>query len=231
MFWCVQHGLPMKIIETKPLAVEARLQGGDREVLRPGEARPRRHQGRELRRRPAVPERRRQRQAGGHQGHVELQLPAELRGRPRSPELRRRHRPDLRGAPAAGRAPLPDRPLPAPALRRPALRRSQAGDPEQGELRVQGDAAPADRAVRSEGRRLHLLPLLRPRQAGRQLALPAVAPSRPPPVDGAALRRALRPGHRPGQLRRVRRADRLGRLEVPRREGSPRRVAHDRISR
>ena len=63
------------------------------------------------------------------------------------------------------------------------------------------------------------LPLPRSRQAGRPLALPAVAPPRAPALDRAALRRALRPGHRRRQLLRLRRPDRVDGLEVPRREG------------
>ena len=69
-----------------------------------------------------------------------------------------------------------------------------------------------------EGCRVSLLPLHRPRAAGRQLALPPVAPARPPALDGAALRRALRPGHRHRQLLRLQRPAGVDRMEVPRRE-------------
>ena len=61
MFWCVQHGWPMKIVETKPIAWKraykeatekyaAQVKLGDDGIGRP-----------ELRRRPAVPERSRPR--------------------------------------------------------------------------------------------------------------------------------------------------------------------------
>jgi len=34
MYWCVQHGWPMKIVETKPVTLRKALHRGDREVLR-----------------------------------------------------------------------------------------------------------------------------------------------------------------------------------------------------
>ena len=61
-------------------------------------------------------------------------------------------------------------------------------------------------------------PLPRPRQPGRHLALPAEPAPRAPALVGAALGRALRPGHRRRQLRRLRRPARLVGLEAPRRE-------------
>ena len=68
-------------------------------------------------------------------------------------------------------------------------------------------------------------------EAGRLLALPAVAPPRAPALDRAALRRALRPGHRRRQLLRLRRPHRLDGLEVPRRAGDPRRRPRASTSR
>jgi len=48
---------------------------------------------------------------------------------------------------------------------------------QRGKVRVQGDPAPPDRAIRPQRRRLHLLPLLRSGEAGRQLAVPAITSS------------------------------------------------------
>ena len=99
----------------------------------------------------------------------------------------------------------------------PALRRSEAGEAEP--QRVSRAAGPLShpRAVRPEGRRRARQPLHRLREAGRLLALPAVAPARAAALHGAALGRALRAGHRRRQLLRLRRPDRLDGLEVPRR--------------
>ena len=59
------------------------LSRGDREVLGPGEALGRRPPARRLRRRPAVPQDRRQRSAGGAEDHVELRPQAADHRRPR----------------------------------------------------------------------------------------------------------------------------------------------------
>jgi hypothetical protein len=72
------------------------------------------------------------------------------------------------------------------------------------------------RAVRSEGRRRARQPLHLIREAGRLVALPAVAPPRAPALDRAALRRAVRAGHRRRQLLRLQRPRRLDGLQVPR---------------
>ena len=195
MDWCVQHGLPMTIVETKPIGCEARLQGGDREVRRAGEAR-----------RPTA-SRSQNYVAGQPFPNVDTDGSAGRRRRscgtttsdsPSTDDVDLRNfdadtGPISDGPADAGRAPLPARPLPPPLLRRPPLRRSEARDAEHRRLRVQGDAAPADRAVRPEGRRLHLLPLHRSRRSRttpgstcRRSAACAASPPRSAPTRSSA---------------------------------------------
>ena len=165
MFWCVQHGWPMKIVETQAPSAEAAYNEATEKYSAQVKLGDDGLKARELRRRPAVPERR-------HQGPIvaiKIMWNFNFRARLRD-DL------DLRNFDADTGPISDDRPLQVErhflvdhfrrsSVRRPALRRSQARDPEQREVRVQGDPPPADRAVRSEGRRLHLLPLLRSRRS------------------------------------------------------------------
>src|SRR4029077_2867637 len=91
-------------------------------------------------------------------------------------------------------------------LDRPPVRRPEAREDEP--ERLTGPAGPLSNpgAARLEGRRPPRESPQRPGEAGRFMAVPALAPARAAPVDGAALGRALRAGHRPGQALRLARA-------------------------
>src|SRR5207253_9324662 len=82
----------------------------------------------------------------------------------------------------------------------------------------------APRTLRPEAPGRHVLPLPRPRAAGRHLALPPVAAAGPPALLGAALRCPVRSGHRRRQLLRLRRAGRVDELEGSRGAGRARRL-------
>ena len=218
MYWCVKHGFPITIVETKRIEWPKAYKEATEKYARAGEALGRRPRHAELRRRAAVPEGRSEGSAARLQDHVELRTTVRSTTTTST---------SATSTPTPARSPQ-DGPLqverhflvdhfrrlfwtgrlyvdPKPEMPNPKAPRS-------------AEPLPADRAVRSEGRRRALLPLLRSGEAGRHLALPAVAPPRAPSLDRAALRRALRSGHRRRQLRRVRRPDRLDGLEVPRRE-------------
>src|SRR5205823_888836 len=109
-----------------------------------------------------------------------------------------------RSRPYDGRAALPARPPQGALLERAPLRRAEARATKPERLSRSVGALSDSRAVRPEGRGRHVLPLPRPRPAGRHLALPAVPAAGPPALLGAALRRPLRPGHRRRQLLRLR---------------------------
>ncbi len=171
----------------------------------------RRAQAPELRRRAALPEHRHQGSAGRHQDHVELRLQVIVDRRRRPAQLRRRHRRDRDQRADDRRAPLPARPLPPPVLDAAASTsiRSPSKPNPNGYRRQEGlypILEPFDlKGVGALGYRY-----LDPGKQDDSLALPAVAPPRAPALDRAALRRALRPGHRRRQLRRLRRPDRAG---------------------
>ena len=197
MFWCVQHGCPMRSSRRKSVPAAPRLHRGDREVLGAGEARRRRPHGS----RTTSP--------GGRSRSIDttdprsaMKIMQNFSMRVAIDDLDLRNfdadtGPISTDAPAAGRAPLPDRPLPPPVLRRPALRRSEARrSPTPEGFEYKETLHPLIEPFDLKGVGFTYYRYLDPAQAGRQLALPAVAASRAPALDRAALRRALRPGHR-----------------------------------
>src|SRR5207248_2255471 len=150
------------------------------------------------------------------QDHVGLRVQVQPDRRPRPAQLRRRHGRGRRPRPDEHRAPLPPRSPALAVLDGPPLRRPQAREAEPERLPEPARPLPGPRAVRLEGRGRGRPALHRPLQAGRLVALPALAPPCAPPLHRAALRRALRPGHRRRQLLRLRRPRRLDDLEVHR---------------
>src|SRR5207247_10358440 len=129
------------------------------------------------------------------------------------------------------RAALPPRSPALAVLDRPPPRRPQAREAEPERLPKPARALPGPRAVRPEGGGRGWPALHRPLQAGRLVALSAVIAAGPTPVHRAALRRALRPGHRRRQLLRLRRPRRLDDLEVHRRARPGRRHARAALPR
>ena len=233
MEWCIQHGWPITIVETEAHRVAEGVQGGHREVLAAGEA-------------LAPTGSRVHNYVAGQpfpnldpkdpQVAIKIMWNCELHSYLTTDDVDLRNFDADTGAdrgqrPADRRAPLPPRPLPPPVLERAPLRRAEAGEAEPerhprpaGPLPV---LEPFDlKGVGALGNRY-----IDPGEAGRLVALPAVAPPRAPALHRAALRRALRPGHRRRQLLRLRRPHRLDGLEVPRRARGPRRRSTPRATR